>query len=312
MAPRQFVTLMVCSLTLFLATSSKARSEEPQGGYQICPIGCPLTGFAFPGMSTPYRILIPTVTANKSDSVCKVYSLKDMAQDPSFGDWVAQTIPQVIQPGTWNQSPQANQKRVLSYYAPGKVLVVYHTPTVQTEVEAFLKNVRQAMPATGTQVSTPAPGVLQAQFATPNMVPAAMNQTPTSYPIPATTERPKHLFHFIIRYEGEGIIDSNVVEFTKAMSGGACTQDRWTGPVTGSSGPLTQPLYSAPACYPSVPGAPAGPNCPQTSPQPSGYIPTPPSSQPGSLPSNTPPLVPPSTPSRGNPTSQLPLSAFAY
>ena len=36
-----------------------------------------------------------------------------------------------------------------------------------------------------------------------------------SYPVPAQAKTPKHLFHFIIRYEGEGIIDDNIVKAMK-------------------------------------------------------------------------------------------------
>jgi hypothetical protein len=42
---------------------------------------------------------------------------------------------------------------------------------------------------------------------------------PNAYPVPPPPALPKHLFHFIIRYEGEGIIDQNVVKFAKALTG---------------------------------------------------------------------------------------------
>jgi hypothetical protein len=51
-----------------------------------------------------------------------------------------------------------------------------------------------------------------------------LNQPPPAqepnavYPVPPPARQPKHLFHFIIRYEGAGIIDSNVVKFMKAQS----------------------------------------------------------------------------------------------
>jgi hypothetical protein len=41
---------------------------------------------------------------------------------------------------------------------------------------------------------------------------------PFTYPVPPPVAQPKHLFHFIIRYEGAGIIDSNVVRFMKAQN----------------------------------------------------------------------------------------------
>src|SRR6266849_6810610 len=63
---------------------------------------------------------------------------------------------------------------------------------------------------------------MQAQFTVPDTVRAAQGvQTgPGGYPVPIAPQTPKHLFHFIIRYEGEGIIDSNVVNFANAFKGG--------------------------------------------------------------------------------------------
>src|SRR5262249_21060124 len=59
---------------------------------------------------------------------------------------------------------------------------------------------------------------------------------------PAPQQPPKHLFHFIIRYEGDGIIDSNVVEFMKAQLGG----QKIAPPVTNYA-PTCTPS-SVPAC----------------------------------------------------------------
>ena len=55
--------------------------------------------------------------------------------------------------------------------------------------------------------------------------------------MPFTAQTPKHLFHFIIRYEGEGIVDANVVKFAKAL------QDK-IAPSTNSSSnsPTPQPI----------------------------------------------------------------------
>src|SRR5688572_17876871 len=32
---------------------------------------------------------------------CVIYPLGDLADDPGFAKWIAETIPEVIQPGTW-------------------------------------------------------------------------------------------------------------------------------------------------------------------------------------------------------------------
>jgi hypothetical protein len=39
----------------------------------------------------------------------------------------------------------------------------------------------------------------------------------TGYPVPKCAKQPKHLFHFIIRYEGDGIVDDHVADVIKAQ-----------------------------------------------------------------------------------------------
>src|SRR5262249_3724366 len=121
-------------------------------------------------------------------------------------------------------------KKLLSYYAPARLLLVQHTPAVQAKVDTFIKNIKQSLP-TGKDAARRATreerAVVQAQC------------MPGACDIPADTEResarqqanakggyhvpqsgwarPKHLFHFIIRYEGEGIIDSTVADVLKAI-----------------------------------------------------------------------------------------------
>src|SRR5262249_32002953 len=41
----------------------------------------------------------------------------------------------------------------------------------------------------------------------------------TAYPVPPPLQQPKHLFHLVIRYEGDGIVDSNVADLVKNISG---------------------------------------------------------------------------------------------
>jgi hypothetical protein len=146
-------------------------------------------------------------------AACKVYSLAELGDDPKLCKWIAETIPEMIQPATWKQGDAK-----LSYYAPSKVLVINNTPTVHAQVDEFLQSLRKTIPQKAaakidSQV-TPAQFLLQ-----DSSRPAGSVQTgPASYPVPMSPVGPKHLFHFIIRYEGEGIIDANVAKFAKALS----------------------------------------------------------------------------------------------
>src|SRR6516164_5898923 len=60
-----------------------------------------------------------------------IYSLAELGEDADLGKWIAETIPDVIEPGTWKG------QGVLRYYAPKNILVVYHTPAVQAKVDGF-------------------------------------------------------------------------------------------------------------------------------------------------------------------------------
>ena len=143
-------------------------------------------------------------------SSCKVYSLADIGDDGKLGKWVAETIPEMIQPASWKQ---ADAK--LSYFAPSKILVVNNTPAVHAQVEEFLGSLRKAMPQPKRQDGQ----IVPAQFV-PEDAPRPINGVqagPAGYPVPTPPVGPKHLFHFIIRYEGEGIIDSNVSKFAKSL-----------------------------------------------------------------------------------------------
>src|SRR5438309_2051545 len=51
------------------------------------------------------------------------------------------------------------------------------------------------------------------------VVPNTGSEQHLTYPVPAASRAPKHLFHFIIRYEGEGIVDGNVADVLKAQLG---------------------------------------------------------------------------------------------
>jgi hypothetical protein len=175
--------------------------------------------------------LAPQDLADSGDLSCAIYPLGILGDDPDLGRWVAETIPQVIQPGTWHQggtAAPANGRHVLTYYAPAKILVVYHTAAVQTQVDTFLKRLAAAVQADSNRKSernrsakaTADQAVVPAQYA-PVLVkptePAALPKT--GYPVPTPAQAPKHLFHFIIRYEGEGIVDSTVASLLRDIYG---------------------------------------------------------------------------------------------
>lgn len=162
-----------------------------------------------------------TPALDKHGQICTVYSLAEFAHDPKLGDWIACTMPTVIQPGSWNTDGGSG---VLSYFAPTKTMVVYHTPSVHTQVEAFLKSVKKSMPpasAVMKRTMSLDQGVAPAQFIVSDLN-RAVGQAPagkSAYPIPAPLQQPKHLFHFIIRYEGDGAVDAGVAALAKVLSG---------------------------------------------------------------------------------------------
>ena len=178
----------------------------------------------------------------------KIYSLNEMGDDPGFGEWIAQTIPEVIASGTW-KGPG-----VIRYYAPKNILVVCHTAAVQAKVDAFLKDVKKSLPsekkATAAMRKSSAPhrGVVPASYRAPASLKASgpSPEPSLSYPVPTQAKPPKHLFHFIVRYEGEGIIDDSVVKALKAYinaekkaSEAAAAAPAYSAPVTPASLPTT-------------------------------------------------------------------------
>lgn len=162
----------------------------------------------------------PTTPAStKADSTYAVYSLEALGADAALGKWVADTIPQLIEPGSWQLTKGDGQPGVLSYFAPKNILVVSHSPAVQAKVEGFLKNLTTAAGTKPQPVAAPMPpkalGVVPAAYLPPTVIHAAPPPAGSHSPAPAS--KPKHLFHFIIRYEGDGIIDGNVIEFMKTQ-----------------------------------------------------------------------------------------------
>lgn len=215
--------------------------------------------------------------AAETKPVCKVYSLASMGADADLGAWIARTIPEVIEPGTWSESK--GQKCTVTYHPATRVMVVYHRPDVQMQVEMFLKDTTRA--ATAARPSEPARFAAMPAPATPSSVMPARyieNTRPidTSKP-PMTSGTPKHLFHlildgvetgdegfkmknFTLRYEGEGIIDSTIADLIKTLNQQGVEMEK-VMPVLGSNfipsdfvlpqgAPLAPPPATAPACLP--------------------------------------------------------------
>ncbi len=125
-----------------------------------------------------------TSPAVKNDLTCIVYALKDLGDDPELGKWIAETIPQVIQPGTWSQVEARDR---ISYYAHGKILVVHHNAAVQAEVVAFLENLKKALPQEKQGTSAPEgkipaydPKVAPASLSVPASMPALVGSSTCS------------------------------------------------------------------------------------------------------------------------------------
>jgi len=140
------------------------------------------------------------------------YSLSDLGNDAELQGFALQALMSHL------SSVQVN------YFPPKQLLVVLGDAAVQAQAAAFLKEFRQALsagPRAGrmrpdgqvVQASAAAPAVVRASEPLPLEVP--------SYAAPRP-QQPKHLMHFImglgIRYEGEGLIDANVVEYAKAQA----------------------------------------------------------------------------------------------
>jgi hypothetical protein len=182
-----------------------------------------------PAEKSPQGKSLGVGAVGKADWPSTVYPLSDLGDDPNLCAWVAETIAKVIEPGTWTHAGEEGKgKGVLSYYAPGKILVVYHTPVVQTRVRAFLDELKKSLPAEGARVAGKLKkaaredrGVVPSNYEEPGPAKAAgaVSLPRSSYPVPARSQQPKHLFHFIIRYEGEGIIDDNVAGVLKELYG---------------------------------------------------------------------------------------------
>jgi hypothetical protein len=170
----------------------------------------------------------PSFTARNNDSTCVVYPLSGLGTDPNLAKWIAETIPEVVEPATWSQTGGSGRIR---YFAPSQVLVVNHTPAVHAKVDIFLKDLRKAMPPAklamplySGEVLTEMPRVVHAQFTEPAR-PVAAAAAGSTYLVPPPLSQPKHLFHLVIRYEGDGASDGSVSGLLKDLASSSTAKE---------------------------------------------------------------------------------------
>jgi hypothetical protein len=191
---------------------------------------------------------VPSST-DAGDRCYKIYSLDEFGDDAGFGAWIASTIPEVIASGTW-KGPG-----VIRYYAPKNILVVCHTAAVHAKVDTFLKDVKKSLSSEKKTTAAMSKGfahdhqVVPANYRVPALLKssAPSSEPSLSYPVPAQAKSPKHLFHFIIRYEGEGIIDDNVVKAMKGYIQAEKKASEAAATVPATSAPVTPASLATPS-----------------------------------------------------------------
>lgn len=215
-----------------------------------------------PGGSTNTIAFTPVATCIKvsaaNDGPCAIYALTDMGYDSDLGKWIAQTVPEMIEPKSWQEQGGAG---VLRYYAPKNILIVKNSSAIQAKVDGFLKDLKKSLPKGSENSSaagkkSPRPSIIPADYRTPAPL-GTSSPMPglSSYPVPAPVKAPKHLFHFLIRYEGDGIIDNNVVKFLKAY--GDSVKETASKPSSaGGVSPVGAPAAYAPSASPPPPVMP--------------------------------------------------------
>ena len=209
-------------LSLVLVTSQFGRSDDANAKKPLARPPAPPQHPLFVPQVLSTEIVSRPAQAAEGDLTCQIYPLGEWSNDPNFGKWIADTIPEVIQPGSWSAQ---GGKSVLRYHAATGILVVYQSQTGHAQVDAFLKNLKKSMTQKQTATSYMAGGmpkypvVVPAKYSPADAVKEAAASKSTAYPVPAQAQQPKHLFHFIIRYEGEGIIDSTVAGVLRQLYG---------------------------------------------------------------------------------------------
>lgn len=133
-------------------------------------------------LAAPGRVAAaPRPAVRTAGSGCVVYPLHDLGGGAALARWVAETIPQVIEPHSWSG---AGGQGALAYHAPARLLVVYQTPAVQRQVSGFLAGLKRALPAEGA--------------AAPHLA--------------AAPAQPRHLFHLVVRAEGDGQVGAAALD----------------------------------------------------------------------------------------------------
>ncbi len=189
-------------------------------------------------------------STNTEPKTWHAYRLDNLGNDPNLCQWVADTIPEVIQ-------RDMGSTGTFKYYAPARILVVYHTPAVQAQVEAFLENLKDALPQPKEHPPT---SFAKTQLMLPAKFSGSVAKTVvTASDSGAATQPPRHLFHiilegleakgdrvnlknFTIRYEGEGIIDSNLAWLIKSLNEQATDKGEETRKISITAEDLTRCL----------------------------------------------------------------------
>ncbi len=201
MARLRFWSVAVLALALTGNASQTGRTQLPSMSSSNSTMSIPNQTTASPAG--------PTASSNCS---CVIYALSDHGFDADLGKWIAETLKEMVEPRSWQGSCS------LRYYAPKNILVINNSSAVHAKIDNFLKEVKTKMPKektahTKTTKNPPRDLVVPAAYRQVNLPPE-----PSAYPVPAPVKTPKHLFHFLIRYEGEGIIDDNVVKYMKVQN----------------------------------------------------------------------------------------------
>src|SRR5262249_11708099 len=145
-----------------------------------------------------------------------------------------------------------------------------HSQSVHNEIDAFLKNLKTTVArenhrtfANVSRSNANKSGIQPAQFLATDVLKTAetVPASKEAYPVPAQARPPTHLFHFIMRYEGDGIIDANVADYLKAVYGGQNSEQRNNTPAaTYSYQEMMTP--NGPVCVPGAVYPPCTPGCP--------------------------------------------------
>jgi hypothetical protein len=220
----------------------------------LCLVGNPTQTGRSAGQSKETTNADPftgTKTSAADDGSRTIYALADMGYDSDLGNWIAHTIPEMIEPKSWEGQGGAG---VLRYYAPKNILIIKQPAAIQAKVDGFLKELKKSLPKgsegrSAAGKKTLSYSIVPAAYQAPEPLRTSSPvPEPSSYPVPAPVKPPKHLFHFLIRYEGDGIIDDNVVKFMKAYYQ---AEQGTSAAGKGSYAGKVSPPVSGPSAYPA-------------------------------------------------------------